>query len=62
MQSKPGTKTTEFWVAMAPVGAGLLEALKGDPENSRYLIICGTFLGVAYIVSRTLIKYKQLNS
>ena len=59
METKPGTKTTEFWIAVAPVLAGLIDGLKGDASNSKYVIICGTALGVVYIASRTLIKWKQ---
>ena len=59
MEPKPGTKTTEFWVALAPVILGLIEGQKGDPENSKYLIVCGTALGCIYIISRTLVKYKS---
>jgi hypothetical protein len=57
MEVKPGTKTTEFWVALAPVLAGLVEGVRGDSENNRYLMVCGTVLGVFYISSRTLVKY-----
>ena len=57
MDQKPGTKTTEFWVTLAPVILGLIEGQKGDPENSKYLIVCGTALGCMYIISRTLVKY-----
>lgn len=60
MESKPGTKTTEFWMALAPAVAAVMQSLKGDPENSRYMIICATAIGMAYITSRTFIKYKQL--
>jgi hypothetical protein len=58
MEQKSGTKTTEFWVALAPVLIGLIEGQKGDAENSRYLIVCGTALGCIYIISRTLLKLK----
>jgi hypothetical protein len=37
---------------------GLIEGQKGDAENSRYLIVCGTALGCIYIISRTLLKLK----
>lgn len=59
MEQKSGTKTTEFWVALAPVLIGLIEGQKGDAENSRYLIVCGTALGCMYIASRTLLKLKK---
>lgn len=59
MEVKPGTKTTEFWVAIAPVLIGLVEGNRGDPANSKYLIVCGTVLGGLYIVSRTLVKWKN---
>ena len=58
MEQKPGAKTTEFWVALAPVILGLIEGQKGDPENSKYLIVCGTVLGCMYIASRTFLKMK----
>jgi len=61
MDQKPGTRTTEFWVTLAPVILGLIEGQKGDPENSKYLIICGTTLGCIYIISRTWLKTKQTN-
>ena len=59
MDTKPGAKTTEFWIALAPALTGMLEGLKGDQETSRYLILCGTILGGLYIVSRTLVKFKS---
>lgn len=59
MESKPGTKTTEFWITLAPVAGGLLESLKGNPETGKLLIMCGTVLGVFYIISRTLVKYYE---
>lgn len=59
MEQKPGTKTSEFWIALAPVLLGMIEGFKGDPEMSKYLIVCGTALGFAYIISRTVIKYKN---
>lgn len=58
MEQKSGTKTTEFWVAIAPAILGLIEGQRGDPENGKYLIICGTALGIAYIASRTWLKIK----
>lgn len=59
MEQKPGTKTTEFWVAVAPVIIGLIEGFKGDSEMSKYLIVSGTALGFAYIISRTALKWKN---
>lgn len=59
MEVKPGTKTTEFWVTLAPVLAGLIEGVRGDPINNRYMIVCGTVLGALYITSRTLVKWKN---
>ena len=56
---KSGTRTTEFWVAVAPVAAGVIEALKGDAVTGRYLITCGTVLAGLYMVSRTVLKWKQ---
>lgn len=58
MEQKSGTKTTEFWVALAPVLIGLIEGQKGDSESTKYLIICGTVLGCMYIISRTVLKAK----
>ena len=57
-ESKPGVKTTEFWVCAAPVIGGLIECMKGDAEMGKLLIICGTALGVIYIASRTIVKFK----
>jgi len=54
--NKPGIKTTEFWVAIAPVLMGMMEAMKGDSKNSALIIICGTVLGSLYMVSRTVVK------
>lgn len=59
MESKSGTKTTEFWVTAAPVALGLIEGIKGDAESAKLLIICGTVLSGLYIVSRTLVKWKS---
>lgn len=56
---KSGSKTTEFWVSIAPVIAGLVEALKGDTQNSQTILICATVLGAVYIASRTLVKMKS---
>ena len=58
MELKPGTKTTEFWVALTPVLGGLVESLKGDAATGRYLITCGTVLAALYMISRTLLKLK----
>jgi hypothetical protein len=58
METKPGTKTTEFWVALTPVIMGVLEGSKNDPETNRYLIIAGSILGGLYIISRTIVKSK----
>lgn len=57
---KTGTKTTEFWISIAPVILGLVEGSKGDAEMSKYLIICGTALGMVYIASRTWLKSKEI--
>jgi hypothetical protein len=57
--TKPGTKTTEFWVALAPVAIGMVEGSKNDPETNRYLILAGAILGGIYIISRTLVKWKS---
>ena len=54
-----GTKTTEFWVSIAPVIVGMVEAIKGDSKNSTLLIVCGTVLGCFYIASRTFVKVKS---
>lgn len=53
---KDGTKTTEFWVSIAPVLIGLIEGMKGDTEIAKWLIVCGTALSVIYIASRTILK------
>jgi len=58
METKPGAKTTEFWVALAPVLMGLIEG-KNDPEILKYIIVCASVLGGLYIVSRTIVKYKK---
>lgn len=58
MEPKPGTKTTEFWLALAPVFMGLIEG-KNDPELLKYIILCSTILGGLYIVSRTIVKFKN---
>ena len=58
MELKPGTKTTEFWVALTPVLGGLVESLKGDAVTGRYLITCGTVLAALYMISRTFLKLK----
>lgn len=57
-QAKPGTKTTEFWVALAPVFMGLVEG-KDNPEIQKYMIIAGSVLGGLYIISRTVVKWKS---
>jgi hypothetical protein len=54
--SKPGVRTTEFWVSIAPVVLGLVESQRMDQTTNMVLIICGTALGMAYIVSRTMVK------
>jgi hypothetical protein len=56
-ETKPGVKTTEFWVAIAPVLMGMMETMKGDSKNSALIIICGTCLAAMYMVSRTMVKY-----
>ena len=58
MEIKPGTKTTEFWVTLAPIFLGVIESSKDDPETNRYLILAGAILGGIYIISRTIVKYK----
>jgi hypothetical protein len=55
---KPGTKTTEFWVALAPVFMGLIDG-KDDPEILKYIIVCASVLVGLYIISRTLVKWKK---
>lgn len=56
--TKPGTKTTEFWIALAPIAIGIVEGSKNDPETNRYLILAGAILGGIYIISRTVVKWK----
>ena len=53
---RSGTKTTEFWVSIAPVLIGLIEGMKGDKEIAKWLIVCGTSLSIMYIASRTVLK------
>lgn len=55
---KQGAKTTEFWISVAPIIGGLVESIKGDAQNYRYLIVCGTILSSLYIISRTVVKFK----
>jgi hypothetical protein len=55
-ERKSGAKTTEFWVALAPVFMGLVEG-KNDPEILKYMIVAASVLGGLYIISRTVIKY-----
>ena len=57
--SKPGVKTTEFWVSLAPVFLGMVEAMKGDTANNSLLIICATILGGLYMISRTMVKSRR---
>jgi len=59
MNDKPGIKTSEFWVAVVPAAAGFFDMLKSDSESGKYLLVCGTFLGFAYIISRSIIKIKR---
>ena len=56
--TKSGTKTTEFWMAIAPVLIGLVEG-KDDPEIMKYMILSGSVLGGLYIISRTAVKWKS---
>jgi hypothetical protein len=56
METKSGTKTTEFWASIAPIVTGVFEGKNGNPEVSKYLIVCGCVLTCFYIVSRTVIK------
>lgn len=54
-----GLKTTEFWVSVAPVLLAMVESFRGNVEVGKYLIVCGTALGIAYIASRTWLKSKK---
>lgn len=54
-----GIKTTEFWVSIAPAIMAYVQ--KDNVELSKYLLICATILGVAYITSRTWVKCKHVN-
>ena len=56
VSSKSGVRTTEFWVSIAPVILGLVESQKMDQTTNMVMIICGTALGMAYIISRTMVK------
>jgi hypothetical protein len=53
---KPGYQTTEFWTAIAPIVGSLTVK---DAANQDLLIICGAALAGLYIISRTLVKYKE---
>jgi len=53
---KTGTRTTEFWISIAPVLIGMVEGYKGNSEIAKWLIGCGTALGIIYIASRTILK------
>ena len=55
---KPGYQTTEFWTAVAPIVGSLTVK---DAQNQDLLIICGAVLAGLYIVSRTVVKYKEVN-
>jgi hypothetical protein len=59
MELKSGTKTTEFWVAIAPILIGIVDGSKSDIETKKYLMLSGTILAGMYIVSRTIVKCKQ---
>lgn len=54
---KQGTRTSEFWVSIAPAILGIVEGYKGNAEIAKWLIGCGTVLGVFYIASRTVLKF-----
>lgn len=53
---KPGYQTTEFWTAVAPIVGSLTVK---DAANQDLLIVCGACLAGLYIISRTLVKYKE---
>jgi hypothetical protein len=57
---KPGLNSTEFWVSVGPVLAGLVESMKGDREMGLYLMIMGSALAFTYIISRTILKAKEI--
>lgn len=57
---KPGINSTEFWVSVGPVLAGLVESMKGDREMGLYLMIMGSVLALTYIISRTILKAKEI--
>ena len=54
---KPGVKTSEFWISLAPVLMGVVEIMKGDSQNSTIVIVCATVLVAVYILSRTIFKH-----
>ena len=56
---KPGYQTTEFWTAIAPVIGSLTVK---DAANQELLTICGAALIGLYIISRTIVKYKESSS
>lgn len=49
-----GVKTSEFWVAIAPIALAMVE--RNNTDLIKLMVICSTFMGVAYIVSRTFVK------
>ena len=53
---KLGTKTSEFWVTLAPVLATMVNGVSENSEDKKYLMVCACVLGSLYICSRTLIK------
>jgi hypothetical protein len=61
-EAKPGVKTTEFWITVAPVIMALIEGKNATPEQTNILIIAGSILGGLYLVSRTIVKMTSKKS
>lgn len=54
--NKPGYQTTEFWVSAAPAIAAITD------ENGKHqdlLIVSAGILCALYIISRTVVKWKE---
>lgn len=53
---KLGSKTSEFWVTLAPIIATMVNGVSENSEDKKYLMVCACVLGSLYICSRTLVK------
>ena len=63
METKPGYKTTEFWVVMATIVAGVLGSLLSPSQAEQGAVwanwigvICATASACAYAIARGLTK------